>query len=244
MRKRISLKTRRPGLTLEAFRDHYESRHVPLGLAHVDRFQWRRYVRNYVVEALGIPVAFDGYAEFWVDDDADDEALARFVASPEFAALHEDDARFLDVGARFSAEVVAVPFEAAAGRTREAGAAKTDDAEKVVMLWTAGAGVAGESAACAARITASLADRVVAATLEQVLDPAPTAPFDTLLTMFLAEARAADIPLGAMPGSPWSLLTLDPVETPADRLFGGAPTAVAPAPPCAPESERTKEWSP
>lgn len=214
MRKRISLKTRRPGLSPEAFRDHYENRHVPLGLEYVDRFQWRRYVRNYVVATIGTPVAFDGYAEFWVDDEADDEALARFVASPEFATLHEDDGRFLDVEARFSGEVAAVPFQPR-GRSRG------DAVVKVTLLWTAGPEPAAEVVARASRITTHLGDCVVDAALEQVLDPPPKAPFDTLLTMFLADARADDVPLDTMPERPWSLLTLDPVETPADRLFGG-----------------------
>ncbi len=229
MRKRISLKTRRSGLSPEAFRDHYESRHVPLGLEHVDRFQWRRYVRNYVVATIGSPVAFDGYAEFWVDDDADDEGLARFIASPEFARLDEDDRRFLDVEARFSGEVVVVPFEPR-GRSRGDEAAKSDALEKVTLLWTAGPESAVEIAARASRITTCLADRVVDATLERVLAPPPKAPFDTLLTLFLADATAEDVPLDAMPARSWSLVTLDPVETPADRLFGGTRTVGARAP--------------
>ena len=249
MRKRISIKTRRPGLSPEAFREHYEGRHVPLGLRYVDRFQWRRYVRNYVVAVAGASVGFDAYTEFWVDDDADDEALARFVASPDFAELDEDDRRFLDVTARFSGEVVRLPFEAdLAGATGEspgldaerADAAET--AEKVALLWTSGAAPATEASACAARITRSLGDRLVDATLERVLDPPQTAPFDTLLTMRLVDAGAARMPREAMPGGPWSWLTLDPVETPADRLFGGAqlsgatPSEQTPA--RRPESER------
>lgn len=240
MRKRISLKTRRPGLSPEAFRDHYENRHVPLGLEYVDRFQWRRYIRNYVVGTVGTSVAFDGYTEFWVDDEADDEALARFVASPEFTALHEDDGRFLDVESRFSGEVEAVPFQRH-GRSRGNEPAKGDAVEKVTLLWTAGPEPAAEVAARASRITTHLADRVVDATLEQVLDAPPKAPFDTLLTMFLADARADDVPLDTMPERPWSLLTLDPVETPADRLFGGTGTDGAHAPSRVPQSERTDE---
>ncbi len=222
MRKRISIKTRRPGLSPDAFRDHYENRHVPLGLGYVDRFQWRRYVRNYVVDVLGRPVAFDAYTEFWVDDDADDEALAQFVASPEFAALHEDDARFLDVEARFSCEVVTVPIEIAPEGSRNADATRGEAAEKVTLLWTSDGEATAESAAHASAITTALAGRVLDATLEQVLDPPPTAPFDTLLTLFLCDARAVDVPVDRLPMGSWSLLTLDPVETPADRLYGGA----------------------
>ena len=234
MRKRISLKTRRRGLSPEDFRDHYEHRHVPLGLAFIDRFQWRRYVRNYVLEVIGAPVAFDGYTEFWVDDDADDEVLARFVASPEFETLKEDDRRFLDVEARFSCEVVELPF---ARNRRDPG----PDAQtlKLALLWTSGAAPPSEVAALAERVTAPVIDRIAEVSLEKVVDPAPTAPFDTLLTLRLAGARAADLVVDAMPATSWSLLTLDPVETPADRLFGGSRMASTEPKPSATPAERT-----
>ncbi|MBW2422712.1 MAG: EthD domain-containing protein [Deltaproteobacteria bacterium] len=234
MRKRISLKTRRPGLSPGAFRDHYENRHVPLGLAFVDRFQWRRYVRNYVLEVIGAPIAFDGYTEFWVDDDANDEVLARFVASPEFEVLKEDDRRFLDVEARFSCEVVEVPF----GRNaRDPG--PDAPAAKVALLWKSGPAPARDVAALARRITEPVADGIAEATLEEVVDPPPTAPFDTLLTLRLAADLAADLAVDALPATSWSLLTLDPVETPADRLFGGSRTASADLASAATPSERT-----
>ena len=50
MIKLLSVKTRREGSTREAFRKHYEERHVPLGLGFIDRFRWRKYVRNHVLE--------------------------------------------------------------------------------------------------------------------------------------------------------------------------------------------------
>lgn len=227
MRKRISLKTRRAGLSAEAFRDHYENRHVPLGLGFVDRFQWRRYVRNYVIEAIGTPVGFDGYTEFWVDDDANDDLLAKFIASPEFDVLKEDDERFLDTEARFSCEVVRAPFE-----QEPPGGRSHPDTEtaKVALLWKTGAARSPESAALARRITRPVADHILEATLEQVVDPPTTAPFDTLLTLHLANARATDLDVDAMPAPPWSLLTLDPVETPTDRLFGGARSVSAGVP--------------
>ncbi|MAG33817.1 MAG: hypothetical protein CL908_23295 [Deltaproteobacteria bacterium] len=105
MIKLLSFKTRRPGLTSEAFRSHYETRHVPLGLSFIDHFRWRKYVRNYVVgPGLG-RVGFDCLTEFWVAGSEDQERTARFVGSPEFSVLDEDDRRFLDVAHRLSFEV-------------------------------------------------------------------------------------------------------------------------------------------
>ncbi|MFP8875729.1 MAG: EthD domain-containing protein, partial [Myxococcota bacterium] len=105
MIKLLSFKTRHPDLTPEAFREHYEESHVPLGLSFIDRFRWRRYVRNYVVgPALG-RVDFDCVTEFWVSGRQDQERIAEFVGSPEFRILDEDDRRFLDVTRRLSFEV-------------------------------------------------------------------------------------------------------------------------------------------
>lgn len=227
MRKRISLKTRRPGLTPEAFRDHYETRHVPLGLGFIDRFQWRRYVRNYVALARGAKVAFDAYTEFWIADDADDEALARFIASPEFRVLDEDDRRFLDVDARFSCEVRPIPFDRGLPSVEEldvAGVASRPGAfaaplAKATLLWHDPTAASSEALAVARAATAPVVDRLAAATIERVLDPRPDAPFETLLTLRLPAEAVSDVELAPIVGLGGSLLVVDPVETPAEQLY-------------------------
>ncbi len=108
MIKILSFKTRRSDLSFAAFRSHYEERHVPLGLSHIEHFRWRKYVRNYVVgPALdGVEgVDFDCMTEFWVADREDQKRTALFVESAEFSALDQDDRRFLDVTRRLSFEV-------------------------------------------------------------------------------------------------------------------------------------------
>ncbi len=105
MIKILSVKTRREGTTREAFRRHYEQRHVPLGLGFLDRFRWRRYVRNHVLAVRSGRVDFDCLTEFWVASRADQESTRAFVLEPGFRVLDEDDARFLDVGRRFSCEL-------------------------------------------------------------------------------------------------------------------------------------------
>ncbi len=105
MIKLLSVKTRRAGTTREAFRRHYEERHVPLGLGFLDRFRWRRYVRNHVRSVLQGAIDFDCLSEFWIASRADQAETQAFVQEPGFRVLDEDDARFLDIGRRFSCEL-------------------------------------------------------------------------------------------------------------------------------------------
>lgn len=104
MIKLLSVKTRREGSTRDAFRRHYEERHVPLGLGFIDRFRWCKYVRNHVLEVRSGRVDFDCLTEFWFASRADQESTRSFATSPEFAVLDEDDPRFLDVSKRLSFE--------------------------------------------------------------------------------------------------------------------------------------------
>lgn len=105
MIKLLSVKTRRPDSTREAFRRHYEEWHVPLGLGFIERFRWRRYVRNHVVAVHRGSVDFDCLTEFWFASRADQESTRAFAATPEFRIFDEDDLRFLDVSRRFSCEL-------------------------------------------------------------------------------------------------------------------------------------------
>ncbi|MCP4907663.1 MAG: EthD domain-containing protein [bacterium] len=105
MIKLLSFKTRRPDLTPDVFRSHYEEHHVPLGLSFIEHFRWQRYVRNYVAHPVTGGVPFDCLTEFWVSARADQERTTRFVGSPEFSVLDADDRRFLDITRRLSFEV-------------------------------------------------------------------------------------------------------------------------------------------
>jgi len=211
MRKRISLKTRHSDLTIAEFRDHYENRHVPLGLSYIERFQWRRYVRNYVVECFGSPVAFDGYTEFWDDGDNDD-VLAAFLSSPEFEVLDRDDRCFLSVDRRFSAVVEEEVLVGVGDRDC--------DARKYALLWRGAGMPARDSAEFAGRLVTRLGDRLVEATLDRVAGPPSLdAPFEYMLSLRVAGEKP---PLGegeAWPSARASLIRLDPVETPSDLLY-------------------------
>ena len=93
--KSLSLLTRRPELSHEAFVRHWIEIHAPLAHAVPGV---RRYVQNHIEgerTRADIPtteVAVDGIAELWYDDQA---AMDRANASPEAKRLHDDGALFI-----------------------------------------------------------------------------------------------------------------------------------------------------
>ncbi len=214
MRKRISLKTRRPDRSRAEFRRHYEEQHVPLGLTFVHEFRWRRYVRNHVRRELAGRVGFDCYAEFWVDTDYDDARLDAFVRSNDFQRLNEDDERFLDIRKRLAFDVeehVVVPRES-----------KLPPKDKLAICWCGRAERALDGFGLARQVVDRVGARVVGATLDRASTMLPDgAPFDTLLSIWLDDVAAVDLRTIAPPLEQWAALAIDEVETPRERLWSG-----------------------
>lgn len=79
---------RRPGMTLEAFRDYYETHHVALTSKHLVGAS--RYVRRYVDPApnneTGVTgeLDFDVITELWFEDPATVKALIRIGSDMKF----------------------------------------------------------------------------------------------------------------------------------------------------------------
>lgn len=95
MIKSVSLIRRKPGLTHEAFKRHYEDVHVPLALACLPGL--RKYVRNYVVgEVFGGAADFDVISEFWYASAEDVKASLAFYHSPAGQVLRDDELLFMD----------------------------------------------------------------------------------------------------------------------------------------------------
>ncbi len=65
MIKVMLLVSRRPDISREEFRDHYERIHAPLAAQHLPHLV--RYVRNYVIDEFAGPVDCDCVTEFWYD---------------------------------------------------------------------------------------------------------------------------------------------------------------------------------
>jgi hypothetical protein len=103
--KLMALAWRKPGMSLEAFREHYETRHAPLALSLIPQMQ--SYVRNYVRHDLGHSIEgfegsgsgadFDVITEITYASRADYEASLKNLDDPEVRRLiAEDEERFID----------------------------------------------------------------------------------------------------------------------------------------------------
>jgi uncharacterized protein (TIGR02118 family) len=93
---------RRNGMSLDAFRDHYENVHASLSLKY-SAGGLRRYVRRYV-EAFPQPptresgeLPFDVVTELWFDDRAAFENAAKFASRGDLPAeILADEERLFD----------------------------------------------------------------------------------------------------------------------------------------------------
>ena len=92
MVKLIAFFKRRPGLSPKAFQEHWRTPHAELVVRQAGL---RRYVQNHAVGPKGQsqePV-YDGVAEAWFDDT---ESMRALASSPEYQAVREDEAHFID----------------------------------------------------------------------------------------------------------------------------------------------------
>jgi hypothetical protein len=222
MIKILSVKTRREGSTREAFRRHYEERHVPLGLGFLEHFRWRRYVRNHVLAVHAGRVDFDCLTEFWVASRADQEATRAFALEPAFRVLDEDDARFLEIGRRFSCELAEDFVAGGHGAGDPPGTrrlmalfarpASSDPARFVATIAAAVRGGAWPGIAGCERIA-----------IDGRVGEGPR-PGDFAVLVSVWAAPGAALPpfdwQGELP--PVAVVELDVVETPPSALFGSA----------------------
>ena len=215
MIKIISVKTRRPDLSRAEFRRYYEGRHVPLGLGFLERFRWRKYVRNHVVATLAGTPGIDCLTEFWVAS-AEDRALTRgFVQSADFQVLDDDDRRFNT--RRLSFEVEEQP---PSGPPRAVDAAGT---RRIAMLigGPSGAALAGAAAELGRRLAAALPDGCPRITFDRRVGD-EVGPHEIAAILSLWTRAGDDLPDSfRWPGAaePWAVVDLEVVETPPAALF-------------------------
>jgi uncharacterized protein (TIGR02118 family) len=102
MKKTIVLLTRKPGMSMEQFKHHYETAHAPGAIEHIPALARADYRRNFIEgsEADAPPRPdFDVITEITFADDADYEAFRRSLEDPAVQAwIAEDEARFSDRG--------------------------------------------------------------------------------------------------------------------------------------------------
>jgi uncharacterized protein (TIGR02118 family) len=97
MIKAISMHKRKPGMSIEEFRKHYEEIHVPLGLKYFPAL--KEYRRNYVVHPPGgKELDFDVITEYWYGSMEDYQAaMAFWKGNPDAAKeIHNDELSFRD----------------------------------------------------------------------------------------------------------------------------------------------------
>lgn len=99
MVKAIALLRRKPGLSPEQFRKHYEEVHAPLA-KRLFPFM-RKYVRNYVSTApfspAGKETKFDCITEEWFDDMQAFQTMMDIYASETGRPLREDEKALFDM---------------------------------------------------------------------------------------------------------------------------------------------------
>ena len=115
MKKLILFVKRKPGLTHEQFRAHYENTHAPLAKSRLAP-QWLvRYERNFLTPMAGQPEPpYDCVTEFWFADQAAMEASTAWARSEEGQVLARDEENFMDRASMraFVADVAATKFDA------------------------------------------------------------------------------------------------------------------------------------
>lgn len=97
MIKIMLLVNRKPGVSREEFRRHYESTHAPLAASHLKHLV--RYVRNYVTDQFRTDFDCDVVTEFWFDYPGTwREARQALLPQDMLDLFAEDEARFMDRG--------------------------------------------------------------------------------------------------------------------------------------------------
>jgi len=92
--KTLALIARKPGLTREEFRRHYETKHAPLALPLMSGLL--RYVRHHVVEEISGVAGFDVMTSFTYRDAAALEGVLARLATRAGEAVRRDEVAFMD----------------------------------------------------------------------------------------------------------------------------------------------------
>jgi uncharacterized protein (TIGR02118 family) len=95
MIKTISFLKRKPGISREEFRKHYEEVHAPLAVKYLTGL--KRDVRNHVLPTPGQPEPdFDCITEFWYEDMEAVQRVQEFLQTDEAKIINDDQDLFID----------------------------------------------------------------------------------------------------------------------------------------------------
>ena len=101
--KILLLMKRRPGMSVEAFRDYYENRHVPLAMKYGGQVKLSRYVRRYLEPQMHAEsgtneeLPYDVITELWFDDEAMWRGTVQYLSTTVMPdAVVEDEKNLFD----------------------------------------------------------------------------------------------------------------------------------------------------
>jgi uncharacterized protein (TIGR02118 family) len=104
---------RRPGMSIDAFREYYENHHVPLAMKHGGGVQLSRYVRRYLEpqqhaeSGTNEELPYDVITELWFDDEATWRGTVQYLSNNVMpAAVVEDELNLFDRATMRMATVV------------------------------------------------------------------------------------------------------------------------------------------
>jgi len=92
--KTISLIKRRPDITRDAFREHYETVHAPLALPHMTGLS--RYVRYHLTDEIVGEAGFDVLSGFWYQDAESVAKLMETLQGEAGKPILADELTFMD----------------------------------------------------------------------------------------------------------------------------------------------------
>lgn len=188
--KILTVFVRRPDLTREAFRSHYEKRHVPRAMEHVAHFGFRKYVRNHVVGPDGVEPGFDCLTEFFFRSLEDAGSSVGFMSSPEGRWFAEDELNFLDMSHHPSFELAE---SVVAGPPR---GVDPKGVRKQALVLARAPGKSAEEFSRAAREHARTLARANAGRIHRLMldlavqGPGHEPPWDALLALWPADPHA------------------------------------------------------
>ncbi|MGD9598229.1 MAG: EthD domain-containing protein [Steroidobacteraceae bacterium] len=218
--KTLGFNPRRADLSRCAFRDYYETQHVPLALRYIRVFT--KYVRNYVVHGEPQEPRYDCLGEFWFDGPDAIAGIRAWLASPEGQVLHDDEARFMD-RARMSSCAVGERLLFGPARAVEPGMTRKHGLAVRRMTSVPPAVFEARMIGFGEELVRRNEHSIVRATLDLAVDPpAGDLPLHALISLWpVAPDATLDIPaIDAAIGNLTSL-TFDAYETPPGALRGG-----------------------
>jgi uncharacterized protein (TIGR02118 family) len=132
--KTLALIKRRPDITRDAFREHYEQVHAPLAIETV-MAGTKRYVRNHLRDVLHGEPRFDVVSAFWYQSAESALSILERLTAPVGEAILRDERTFMDKPANGFFAVV---------EQHEEGDERAEATLRVVVLAAAPGGVDAE----------------------------------------------------------------------------------------------------